>query len=254
VTSDPQLLIDGDLYAYQAAVVSEYEADWGDGCIVLSTNLDQAKEAFTLKMEGFKQALWSEDLAVIFSGRNNFRYSLTSTYKSNRKGTRKPLGYGALVDWIREQPEYKATSKDCLEADDYLGILSTKPRSAGTIPRIIVSGDKDMQTIPGQLFYQGELRTVTEDEAEAYWMIQTLTGDTTDGYKGCPGIGAVNAAKIVTKAGTRWENVRLAFLKAGLTEDDALLQARLARILRYEDWDATNQSPILWTPPITHGE
>lgn len=245
MASDPQLLIDGDLYAYQAAVVSEFEADWGDGVIVLSTNLDQAKDNFITKMNGIKAELWSDDLVVIFSGANNFRHTLTDTYKSNRKATRKPLGYGALVTWIREQTEYKAISKDCLEADDYLGILSTKP---GGVPRIIVSGDKDMQTIPGQLYYQDELRTITEDEAEAYWMLQTLTGDTTDGYKGCPGIGAVTAAKWLSKPGSRWENVRQAYLKAGLTEDDAILQARLARILHFEDWDAANQCPKLWTP------
>ena len=30
---------------------------------------------------------------------------------------------------------------------------------------------------------------------------------------------------------------------------DAIKQARLARILRNEDWDAVKKEPILWTPP-----
>ena len=241
--TDPQLLIDGDLYLYQAAAVSEYEADWGDGNVVLSTNLQQAREAFDTKMEGFRQALWTDNLVLVFSGASNFRYGLTETYKSNRKGVRKPLGYSTLLEALHV--DYTVVSKECLEADDYLGILATKP---GGIPRIIVSEDKDMQTIPGRLFRQGELHDVSEDEATHYWMLQTLTGDTADGYKGCPGIGPVNAEKILRKPGTMWENVRLTYLKAGLTEEDAILQARLARILRWEDWDSTHQRPILWTP------
>ena len=33
------------------------------------------------------------------------------------------------------------------------------------------------------------------------------------------------------------------------TEMIALLNARLARILRWSDWDAKNKQPILWRPP-----
>jgi DNA polymerase-1 len=38
------------------------------------------------------------------------------------------------------------------------------------------------------------------------------------------------------------------YAKAGLTEADALRQARLARILRWTDWDNKKKEPILWTP------
>ena len=39
-----------------------------------------------------------------------------------------------------------------------------------------------------------------------------------------------------------------AYIKAGYTRDDALEQARLARILRWTDWDEKKGEPILWTP------
>jgi hypothetical protein len=45
-----------------------------------------------------------------------------------------------------------------------------------------------------------------------------------------------------------WPRVLEAYTKAGLTEADALTQARLARILRWSDWDAKERKPILWTP------
>jgi DNA polymerase I len=37
-------------------------------------------------------------------------------------------------------------------------------------------------------------------------------------------------------------------VKEGLTEDDALLQARLARILRADEYDFKAKRPILWEP------
>jgi DNA polymerase-1 len=38
------------------------------------------------------------------------------------------------------------------------------------------------------------------------------------------------------------------FARAGLTAEDALLQARLARILHNDDYDHAKKEPILWTP------
>jgi len=46
-----------------------------------------------------------------------------------------------------------------------------------------------------------------------------------------------------------WKHVKAAYEDRGFTADDAIKQARLARILRNEDWDARNKKPILWTPP-----
>jgi len=43
-----------------------------------------------------------------------------------------------------------------------------------------------------------------------------------------------------------WPVVVAAFEKQGLTEDDALVQARLARILRPNDYDG--ESITLWQP------
>jgi DNA polymerase-1 len=58
----------------------------------------------------------------------------------------------------------------------------------------------------------------------------------------------VKAEKLLTGITQRWPIVLEAFLKAGLTEQDALTQARLARILRFSDWDNETKQPILWSP------
>lgn len=242
--SDPRLLIDADGILYRAVAAAEYEADWGDGIYVSSTNIAQAKDMFLSQIEAIQRELGDGQLVFVLSGDGNFRKELDPTYKANRVG-RKPLGYLAMTDWIADTFEH-CVSMDGLEADDYIGILATKP---GAPDSIIVSDDKDMLTIPGKVFRLGKLSTIDDDTAERYWLSQTLTGDTADGYKGCPGIGAVKAEKTLSKPGDRWENVRREFLKAGMTEEYAVLQARLARILRYEDWDSELKKPKLWTPP-----
>lgn len=148
---------------------------------------------------------------------------------------------------------------DGLEADDLLGIWATSGRFGNTI---IVSDDKDMQTLPTTIYRMGELQTLSEDDANAFWMFQTLIGDTTDGYPGCPGIGKVKAEKLLKEfwhggssaSGGKflleaaWEAVVRQYEAAGLTYDDALQMARVARILRHEDWDSERKEVKLWEP------
>lgn len=244
MTQDPRLLIDADGYLFTAAIAAEYEGNWGDGVFVASTNIEQAKAMFKSEIDAVVRALGNGEIIMVLSGTKNFRKELDPSYKANRVG-RKPLGYSTLVEWLSEEYGTRVVSNDVLEADDYMGILATKP---GAPPSIIVSSDKDMLTIPGQVYRLGKLSTIDDDLAERYWLAQTLTGDPADGYKGCPGVGAVGAEKVLSKPGSRWENVKREFLKAGMTEDYAVLQARLARILRFEDWDSENKAPILWTP------
>ena len=38
---------------------------------------------------------------------------------------------------------------------------------------------------------------ISEEDADYFHMMQTLTGDTTDGYPGCPSVGKVTAEKIL---------------------------------------------------------
>lgn len=244
MSKPPRLLIDADGLLFRAVAAAEYEAEWDDGVLVASTNINQAIDMFKSQVDSIGRELESDDHVFVLSGSDNFRKKLDPSYKAHRT-SRKPLGYKKLTDWLKETYPDRVVWEDVLEADDYLGILATKP---GAPDSIIVSDDKDLQTIPCTLFRLGRLSTIDEAEADRYWFLQTLTGDPADGYKGCPGVGPVTAEKLLAKPGEKWEIVRREFLKAGLTEDQAVLQARLARILRYADWDSKNRLPILWTP------
>lgn len=250
------LLIDGDQFVFTAAVAIEREIRWDTDNHVLYAAPELAWVNFEQMLQRIFDRFDTNDHALTFSGPNNFRFEVDPTYKSNRKDTRKPMCYAA----VREMADanYNTLVMDGLEADDVMGILATKP---GSSQRIIVSQDKDMKTIPGTLWTGKDLLQITEAEADYNHLYQTLIGDATDGVKGCPGVGPVKATKLLDtkdslgepslpefKNKHMWDTVMLAYEKAGLTEEDALVQARLVRILRWQDWDSENKKPILWTP------
>ena len=134
-----------------------------------------------------------------------------------------------------------------LEADDAMGIYATQHPG-----NIIVSPDKDMKQIPGKLYNLEDTITITPEEGAKWHLIQTLAGDQTDGYSGVPGIGVKRAETLFNKEGYSWATVVKAFTDKGLTEEDALLNARLARILTIEDYDTEQQEPKLWTPEAAY--
>lgn len=245
MSSKPRLLIDADGLLFRAVAAAEYEAEWDDGVLVASTNINQAIDMFKSQVDSIARELESDDHVFVLSGDKNFRKKLDPSYKAHRT-SRKPLGYMKLIEWLKETYPDRVVWEDCLEADDYLGILATKPNAPDSI---IVSDDKDLQTVPCTLFRLGKLSTIDEVNADKYWLLQTLTGDAADGYKGCPGVGPVTAEKLLSKPGEKWEIVRREFLKAGMSEEYAVLQARLARILRFTDWDSKERLPVLWYPP-----
>ena len=98
---------------------------------------------------------------------------------------------GPLKQWISES--YDTIIWPRLEADDVLGILGSVKAKKGS--RVVIdSEDKDLLTVPSSLLRRGVVTKVTKEQADYTHLFQTLTGDTTDGYKGCPGVGPKRAA------------------------------------------------------------
>ena len=240
------LALDTDILMYKAATAAEQEVDWGGDIWSLHTDLNEAKDAFQQQIDRITAKLGIEDYVCCLSDHgNNFRKVVDPTYKSNRKGTRKPVGYVALCEWVEQ--EYRTFKKPTLEADDCMGIIATKPNNIGKC--IIVSDDKDMLTIPAKVYRptKDEKHDISLAGADRYFLTQVLTGDVTDGYAGIKGVGPKKAEAIL---GSRpsWGAVEQAYIKAGMTRDDAIQQARLARILRWDDWDEKKETVKLWTP------
>lgn len=247
------VLIDGDVVAYKAASISEKATDWGDGIWTLHADAGNAKRMVNTMIDSVIERTEATAVVVALSDSNRanlFRKELLPSYKANRSPTRKPICLAEIVGYLHE--EYKCFERPRLEGDDILGILAT---SSEIIKgrKIIVSIDKDMKSIPGLYFNDGKpalgVVEISEEEAARFHLFQTLTGDAVDNYPGCPGIGPKRASDILDNAPDgHWAAVVAAFAKAGLGEEEALNQARIARILRASDYDFAKKEPILWKP------
>lgn len=253
------ILLDGDINAYQVAASIEVAVNWGDdpeiGVDLWTLHSDEAEGIQKLddQIAAIQDELEADRVVVALTDTHNFRKDVLPTYKDNRAKNRKPVCLPQMRQHLRDN--YEVFERPGLEGDDVLGILATSKR---IIPgeKIIVSIDKDMKTLPC-LYYRTThpddgIVEVTEDEADYWHMFQTLTGDTTDGYKGCPGIGPKKAEAILEMAleegEPMWDAVVRAYVKAKLSEEEALVQARCARILRAADYNFKKKEPILWTP------
>ena len=240
------ILIDGDVVLYEVTTACETSVDWGDDMWTLHSDFREAKQRFDCWVSNMKKTLDGTDVLIAFSSDTNWRKDVLPTYKNHRKGVRKPLAFYELKEYAREV--YKTQTLDSLEGDDVLGLMAGDPSIKGE--KIVVTIDKDLKTVPGLHFNPMKknegIFEVTLDQANYNHLFQSLTGDAVDGYSGCPGIGPKRAEKLLEDC--TWDTVVSAYNKAGLEEEDALVQARVARILRYGEYDNKKEEPILWNP------
>lgn len=240
-------LIDADVLVYQAAAAATttMEASFGDDLVLFPTvSVGEACAIFDHLVEGIRDITEADSMKFALSAPTNFRKRLYDQYKANRKGDR-PMAYGHLREHAVDK--YSATWVEDLEGDDLIGINS----GPGTV---IWSIDKDMRTLPGLHvdLDTGDIIDVSPEDALRNWMTQTLTGDASDNYPGCRGIGKVRAQRMLEDVEptieAMWPVVVAAYNKTGQGETEALLMARLARILQPNDYE--NEKVKLWTPTI----
>ena len=237
------LLIDSDFLAYKAAQACEIGIDFGEDVIIAQSQFSDVLRVFHNELNKVTKAMMEDDFILYFSSTENFRKKIYPDYKGHRM-KRKPLGYKRLVNYCRENHNFKLI--EGLEADDTIGIEATRFADPNNI---IVSPDKDMRQIPSTLWdMKNDVVEITKDDGDRWHLIQSLSGDPTDGYSGCPGIGVKRATELLDKNENKWEAVCKAYRDRGLSDDDALLNARLAKILQKEDFDHDRNQPILWTP------
>ena len=240
------LLIDADILIHQTAAACEQIVCWDQDEDLWSVTADarEAKQRVDCDLRWYKDFLEADNMILCFTAPDNFRLDVADYYKSNRKKQRKPTIFPELRRYCLDA--YRCRVIDRLEADDVMGSLATSRSIKGT--KIIVSEDKDMLQIPGYIYRpsEGEVRKITRRAADHWFLTQTLTGDSTDGYPGLPGCGPKGAEKVL-EVGC-WDEVVEAYEKTGLGEDEAIRQAQLARILRTTEFNLKTKKLKLWTP------
>ena len=235
-----KLLVDADYVVYKCCASAESEIDFGEDVIVVTSKFSDAIACVKRELNKISQNFFDPEVILFFSDSRNFRKSIQSSYKGHRN-RKKPCGYRRVINQLKT--EYQVIIMPELEADDALGIYAT-----ANLGNVICSPDKDMRQIPGQLFDMSELTTVTESEGAKWHFIQTLAGDQTDGYSGVPGIGIKRAVSLFEEKGYSWKTVVEAFADKDLSEEVALENARLAKILTADDYDFIQHRPVLFAP------
>lgn len=275
-------LFDGDTIAYRAATSCQNTLEDNQGFVQPFANVREGEAYVDNILLGTMRDLGAHFMQVYLSDPEaNWRKEIYPEYKSNRKAVVRPLLLGRMKEYLTAQ--YGATYWPSLEADDVLGIIATSPE---VMPgkRIVVGNDKDFQTIPGFHHTLGDrkdgkavVREITREFADWFHLVQALAGDRVDGYPGCPGMGMERARQalkdpqilvpergVITRGprkgqetarwvgtpahGDLWACIVSNYEKAGQGAREAILTARLARILRYEDYDVENSEITLWTP------
>lgn len=235
-----KLLIDADFIVYRCCASCESEIDFGDDVIVVTSKFSEAYKAVERDLAKITDQYMDPDVYLFFSDSKNFRKEILPAYKGHRN-RKKPCGYKRVINQLKTQ--FNVITLPTLEADDAMGIFATMWEDT-----TICSPDKDMRQIPGNLYDMNENTFITKSEGLRWHLIQSMAGDQTDGYGGCPGIGIKRAIAIFEKDGYTWDAVVKTFAEKDLSEDIALQNARLAKILTIDDYDFESKTIKHWTP------
>ena len=241
-TKNKLILIDADILWHSAAFSGEWQYTFDDQT-VRHADADAVSDIFHVLIGNILQHTESGRFILCWSSPTNFRHDVCLDYKKNRKTARRPVVDRELMWTIKHR--YPSIEVNHLEADDLMGLNSSEDT-------IIASDDKDLCTIPGLHFKPKKpeegVFDITPTEAHNMWFKQILMGDATDGYKGIPGVGDKKSDKILENGGYTWPTIVEAYAAAGLYEEDALVTARLSRILHPGEWNYTTNKPKLWSP------
>ena len=246
------LAIDADIVAYKVAAMNERDFDFGEGGVATALTPEKVISQIEDILVGFMVALEADRIQVCLSDpKNNWRKKLDPTYKSGRLASKKPALLMDAKDYLHRT--YASSVIPWLEGDDVMGILATGKYDGEVV---IVSEDKDMRTIPGKVYHphrpENGIMDISRLDADRFLLWQTICGDPTDGYPGCPGVGKTSdyVLDLMTREDPleMWNCVIDAYASKGLKEDDAIHQARLACICRSTNWNPKKRQVVLWNP------
>jgi len=249
-------LIDGDSILYKVGFALEEELEDAEGNITYYVDFTNAKDFIDGLIDGILFNTDCDECELWLGERGtNFRYKLSESlkdlYKHNRKESRKPDKYKEMLAYIKKK--YKSMSPLNCEVDDV--VCYKKAESPDKYVLCAIDKDVLYQSVGTHYNYgKDEWVTVTHEEAIYYSFLQTLTGDVTDGYKGCPNIGPVKAKKLLGDPGehserTLWAKVLLAYRKAGLGRTEAYTTMRLANMHQLKRNNEGKLRINFWVPP-----
>lgn len=222
---------------------------------ILDGDIISYKLAFRAEVEGMEDVeLWAEHAISSWTPKNvtevliafscprskNFRRKVWELYKANRDVGKHSPECRLEVEQIIQRLSNNFVVGNQIEADDFMGIAASNPARSC----IAVTIDKDLRSVPGWHWNpdkEPEPILVSEEDADRYFHLQWLTGDTTDNIPGIWKMGPAKATKLINSVPIKDRTAAvLATYEHSLdrdknryTYDYCLSMARCVRILRY---------------------
>ena len=237
--------IDADIIAYRVA----FRAESDDPAFIPHMIEEYIENWLPADVDDFSMCLSC-------SRNDNYRRNIWPLYKVSRDSQQTPEYLQEVKDYI--QDIYTCEYVDKLEADDLLGMAASGYRS------VAVTIDKDLRGVPGWHYNPDKEEAsvhISQEEADKFFLIQWMSGDSTDNIPGLWRIGHKRALSFLKK----WEdedtisNILDMYTNEKFIpkktcnlegEDLALAMARCVRILRTGDYDESTQEIDLWVPKV----
>jgi hypothetical protein len=150
----------------------------------ISHSIQSLKHMLTAQCTRAQKAYGEGSVELFLTGKGNFRELLYPKYKADRTPESKPVHYQELKDYMIKHLGAQLVHN--MEADDKVSTSLWENQGSGCI----IAVDKDLLNTPGMHYNpKKELaHIIVLDEANRNFLMQLLTGDSTDNI---PGLGAV---------------------------------------------------------------
>lgn len=234
------IVIDADHILFFVAKANKYKSGFDDECNddddcnwgneVDSFDLEPYIEHFkniiddyilTAEVESICYKWTIGKVRVILSDSTNFRYGLYPEYKHNRKNIPKDEVLEKLKAWARK--EYTVI-KNC-EADDVVAYYVRKGGIGFTTDKDLYKGVNGIWFNTHQA-HRCWVRTSKED-ADKFFKMQCLAGDSVDGIPALPRVGLTTAEKLMNKYGWDWDNMLKIYKDRGFDKKYFVTMVRL---------------------------
>ena len=229
-TEEVGLAIDADSLLYLSAYT--YRNKWD----IELAYFEFAGRVKTIERECYKKALHLKDTVLCFTAKTNFRYELYPSYKAHRSSTDEEQNLlkqrvVELKKLVYDRAKAMCKASNIVEADDLVIMYANKGYLVSAIDKDVVNQcPTDCFNFKKYEWNEG----LNEETIKKNILIQSIMGDSSDGFNFVNGYGKVKATKFIDDllAG-RYSMDE--YINLFATPEDCLLSNRLCNMHQYKD-------------------
>jgi len=229
------IIIDADHILFLVAHSKTYQSgfdeildgddDWGDDPKI---DMKPYKEHFKSIVRDYVETAEVESICynwnigkvrVVISDKRNFRYDIYPEYKAKRAEKSEILS--KLKKWAMKKYQVEPNT----EADDVVAYYVRKGGLGFTT-------DKDLFAGVAGIWFNSHYKhrswiKTSEKDAEHFFKMQVLAGDSVDEIPALSGVGLPTAKKLLDKHGDSWDDILRIYLDRGYTKEYMVTMTRL---------------------------